>query len=268
MATDRTNKWIFESFIKEARDTPFSGWDFSYLIRTGRMAEAPLRWNYFNVVLPYLRKADTMLDMGTGGGEVLAGFQLLPPVTCATEQYHPNVAVARKRLEPLGVKVFEIEEEKEPPYNASLAFDDAFFDLVINRHEAYYPPELMRILKPGGTFITQQVGSLTNVPLVQFLLGKTIPVSNWNLKSAVDELKAAGFKIIQSQEDIKFYRYYDIGAIGYLLKAIPWTIEDFSVEKYRDKLWELHIRISEDGYFDTPQHRFLILARKYNDKYK
>ncbi|MHB8104838.1 MAG: class I SAM-dependent methyltransferase [Dehalococcoidales bacterium] len=231
------------------------------------MVEAPLRWNYYNVVLPHLKKAEKLLDMGTGGGEVLAGFAPLPPTTYVTEQYHPNGGVAKKRLEPLGVKVFEIEEEKEPPYNAHLPFENGFFDLVINRHEAYYPPEIMRILKPGGFFITQQVGNLTNLTLVQFFLGKTIPVKNWNLKSAIDEVQAAGFRVVKQLEDVQYYRYYDIGAIIYLLKAIPWTLGDFTqggftVEKYRDKLWELHVKISEDGFYDVPSHRFLIIAQK------
>ena len=167
---ERSLKRSFEAYLKQAEEASFSGWDFSYVYGTGRMTETPLRWNYYTEVMPYLRQAETMLDMGTGGGEMLARFQPLPPTTYATEQYHPNVAVAKKRLEPLGVKVFEIAEEKEPPFNRDLPFDDEFFDLVINRHEAYYPPELMRILKPGGSFITQQVGSLTNVNLVQFFL--------------------------------------------------------------------------------------------------
>lgn len=262
MTNPQTLKESFEFNIQQAEDVAFSGWDFSYIAKTGRMVEAPLQWNYFNIVLPYLRKAEKLLDMGTGGGEVLAEFAPLPPTTYVTEQYHPNVAVAKKRLEPLGVKVFEIEEEKEPPFNARLPFKDESFDLVINRHEAYYPPEVMRILKPGGIFITQQVGSLTNTTLVQFFLGKTLQVTNWNLKSAVDEVKAAGFKVVQQREDIRCYRYYDIGAVVYLLKAIPWTIPDFSVTKYRDKLWELHIKISEDGFYETPQHRFIIVAQK------
>jgi len=252
----------FEAYLEEAENAPFSGWDFSYITQTGRMVEAPLKWNYYNVVLPWLSKARTMLDMGTGGGEILSGFQPLPPKTYATEQYHPNVAVARKRLEPLGVRVIEIKEEKDPPFNANLPFDGEFFDLIINRHEAYYPPELMRILKPGGAFITQQVGSMTVLNLKHFLLGKSVNISNWNLKSAVDELKSAGFNIIRQQEDTQFYRFYDIGAIVYLLKAIPWFIEDFSEDKYKDRLWELHVRITEDGYYDMPQHRFLVVARK------
>ncbi len=267
MIDKETLKLQFEAYLEEAGKAAFSGWDFSFIYKSGRMAEAPLPWNYYTVVLPRLLKAGTLLDMGTGGGEVLSGFKSLPPVTYATEQYHPNVAVARARLEPLGVEVIEIEEEKEPPFNSKLPFSDGFFDLMINRHEAYYPPECFRILKPGGCFITQQVGSLTNVTMVQFFLGKTIPVSNWNLKSATDELKAAGFKIIRQQEDVQFYRFYDIGAIVYLLKTIPWTLgnftpEGFSIDKYRDSLWELHVRISEDGFYDSPRHRFLIVAQK------
>jgi SAM-dependent methyltransferase len=260
-------KESFESFLKEAEATPFSGWDFSFVYNTGRVVESPLKWNYHNVVLPLLLKADTMLDMGTSGGEVLSGFKSLPANTYATEQYHPNVAVARKRLGPLGVKVIEVEEEKKPPYNTKLPFEDGFLDLIINRHEAYYPPELYRVLRPGGCFITQQVGSLTNVTLVQFFLGKTIPVSNWNLKSAVDELKVAGFKILQQQEDIGFYRFYDIGAVAYMLKAIPWTLGDFtpggfSIDKYRERLWELHEKINNEGFYDATQHRFLVVAEK------
>ncbi|MNJ78400.1 hypothetical protein D3C77_761450 [compost metagenome] len=33
---------------------------------------------------------------------------------------------------------------------------------MINRHEAYSVQELNRILKPGGLFITQQVGGQNN----------------------------------------------------------------------------------------------------------
>ena len=158
---------MFETYLEQAINAPFSGWNFEYLIKTGRMIEAPVKWNYYNSVLPYLLKAGTMLDMGTGGGEVLARFQPLPPVTCATEQYRPNVAVAREKLEPLGVKVVQIDEKYQN--NEVLPFEDNMFDLIINRHESYYPQELIRILKSEGVFITQQVGSITLLNLNQFL---------------------------------------------------------------------------------------------------
>ncbi|UCB43180.1 MAG: class I SAM-dependent methyltransferase [Dehalococcoidales bacterium] len=253
---------MFETYLEQARNTPFTGWNFEYLTKTGRMVEAPVKWNYYNVVFPYLLRAEAMLDMGTGGGEILSGFVPLPPSTYATEQYKPNVTVARERLEPLGVKVFEIEEEKEPPFNTNLPFDDEFFDLIISRHEAYYPRELMRVLKPEGTFITQQVGSIGVINLKQFLTEKAETVSNWNLYSAVEELKSARFKILEQQEDIQFYRFYDVGAIAYFMKAIPWIIEDFRIDKYKDRFWELHLQIQEREFYDTPLHRFIIVAQK------
>jgi SAM-dependent methyltransferase len=259
-----TPEEMFETYLEQARNTPFTGWNFEYITRTGRMVEAPLKWNYYNMVLPYLLRAEIMLDMGTGGGEVLSRFQSLPTNTYATEQYKPNVAVARERLEPLGVKVFEIEEEKEPPFNANLPFADEYFDLIINRHEAYYPKELMRILKPEGMFVTQQVGSISVLNLKQFLTEKTEAVSNWNLNSAVEELRSTGFQIPEQQEDIQFYRFYDIGAVVYLLKSIPWIIEDFTIDKYQDRLWELHVQIQENGFYDTPLHRFIVVAQKEN----
>ena len=252
---------MFEIYLEQARNTPFTGWNFEYLTKTGRMVEAPVKWNYYNIVLPYLLRAETMLDMGTGGGELLSRFQPLPPYTYATEQYLSNVPVAKARLEPLGAKVVEIDGQKYP-YNESLPFDDEFFDLIINRHEAYYPRELMRLLKHGGLFITQQVGSRTVVNLKQFLTEKDEAVSNWNLKYAVGELNSAGFGIIEQQEDIQFERFYDVGAVAYFMKAIPWIIEDFTIEKYKDRLWELHIRIDEEGFYDAPMHRFVIVAQK------
>ncbi|HEY33548.1 MAG TPA: class I SAM-dependent methyltransferase [Dehalococcoidia bacterium] len=252
---------MFETYLEEARNVPFIGWNFEYLTKTGRMVEAPVKWNYYNIVLPYLLKAETMLDMGTGGGEVLSRFPSLPQNTFATEQYKPNVAVARERLEPLGVKVFEIQEE-EPPFNSNLPFDNKFFDLIINRHEAYYPGELMRILKSEGIFITQQVGSINALSLRQFLTDKDETTANWNLQSAVEELKSAGFNILEQQEDIQFYRFYDVGAVAYFMKAIPWIIGDFTIDKYKGRLWELHIQIQENGFYDTPLHRFIVVAQK------
>ena len=250
---------MFDTYLKQAEEVSFSGWNFEYLTQTGRMQETPLPWNYYNVVLPFLREAGTMLDMGTGGGEVLSRFQPLPSVTYGTEQYKPNVVVARDKLEKLGVKVFEIEEETEPPFNATLPFNDDFFDLVTSRHEGYYPPELMRVIKPGGTFITQQVGQgLWNV---KTLLGGMEPKdSGWNLVFLREELEASGFRIIEAREAVQTIRFFDIGAVAYWLKAIPWIVEGFDIEGYREKLKELHLLIEKNGYYDCTHDIFLLVA--------
>ena len=51
-----------------------------------------------------------------------------------------------------------------------LPFHNDEFDIVINRHGNYVPAELHRILKPGGIFITEQVGEDNERDLVELLL--------------------------------------------------------------------------------------------------
>ena len=54
----------------EAEETlAFEGWDFSHL--KGRWDSPEPTWNYKEIIKTHLRDSDTLLDMGTGGGEFL-----------------------------------------------------------------------------------------------------------------------------------------------------------------------------------------------------
>jgi hypothetical protein len=53
-----------------------------------------------------------------------------------------------------------------------------------------------------------------------------------------------------------------VGAIVYQLKAVPWQIPDFSVERYLDRLKAIHTKIQRDGYVDVLEHRFFIITEK------
>lgn len=257
----------FYNYLVAEYNTPFAGWDMSYLKDRRIDLHAEPRWDYTATVLAAMHGIETMLDMGTGGGERLASLsevQPLPFHTYATEGYAPNIAVARQRLEPLGVTVVAIDDD------AHLPFADEQFDLIINRHASYDLHEVLRILKPGQRFITQQVGDQTNRKLHE--LSGYEPKDTfypgaeqkrvWNLAYAVRELQDAGWQIIEQEEEFYPTRYYDVGAIVYYLKAIPWEIPDFSVEKYFDKLVEIDELIERDGYVDVLFHQFFIVGQK------
>ncbi|NWG17457.1 MAG: class I SAM-dependent methyltransferase [Chloroflexi bacterium] len=251
-----TDDPLFQFLIDEA-GKPFSGWDFSYIEGTGRISHAPLAWSYVSIILPKVRRAGSLLDMGTGGGELLSMLQPLPRHTCATEGYEPNIPIARRRLGPLGVQVYALTEEDRLP------LPDATFDLVINRHESYAPEEVLRVLKPGGEFVTQQVGGSDMLDFNRLLGAEPdFGYSHWTLDFARKQLETAGFEIIEARQDFPITRIFDVGAVVYYLKAIPWQIEDFSVEKYFDKLAELHQTIQRQGYVDVRSDRFLLAARK------
>ncbi len=249
------NKELFDYLISEINEK-FKGWDFSYLKSTGRMQEFPLSWNYRNKVMMEMHKMSSLLDMGTGGGEFLSTLNPLPKYTCATEGYKPNVSVARNRLGPLGVKVYEVQNDEYLP------FKDETFKLIINKHESYSPKEVRRILRDEGIFITQQVGGLNDREINELLGVPKFEFFNWNLESAVTELQEIGFKISEQKEDLVKTRFYDIGAIVYYLKAIPWQVPDFTIEKYFDRLTEVYNRIEKEGYIDFTCHRFFIVAIK------
>jgi SAM-dependent methyltransferase len=248
---------LFNFLISEAQ-AHFSGWDFSYI--EGREDQAPLRWSYISEALLRVRKSQAVLDMDTGGGEMFARFAPFPAVACATEAYAPNVPIARERLTPLGVRVVALDED-EP---RQLPFDSDSFDLILNRHGYYWEPELYRLLKPGGIFLTQQVGDRNDIGIRELLGAPDAEVNiEWaDLAEAAANLQAADFQIIKQLEDIYPQRFYDVGAIVYQLKAIPWQIPDFSVERYFDRLKAIHEKIQRDGFVDVLEHRFLIIAGK------
>ncbi|NBE95548.1 class I SAM-dependent methyltransferase [Nonomuraea sp. KC401] len=103
-----------------------------------------LPWDYAGMVRERLPGTASLLDLGTGGGELLASLAPLPPRTVATEGHPPNVPVARRRLEPLGVEVVAAGGE------GTLPLPTGAFELIVDRHEAYDPHEVRRLLAPGG----------------------------------------------------------------------------------------------------------------------
>lgn len=253
------NRSELRSFLESEAQKPFTGWDFSYL--HNRIVTAPLEWSYPSLVLQRLRGArppKSLLDMGTGGGEFFSTLHPFPPFTCATEAYPPNIPIARARLEPLGVQVFGIDED-----DPALPFADQQFELIINRHEYYSPQEVARILIPGGTFITQQVGEQNDRDLVEMLGATPEPLDfAWNAAAAAGPLEQAGLVIERSQECFAATRIFDAGAVAYYFKAVPWEIPDFIVDAYFEALAAMHDRIEAEGYIETCLHRFLIVARK------
>jgi SAM-dependent methyltransferase len=160
------------------------------------------------------------------------------------------------------MKVIGICKSPTPPYYANLPFEDHYFDLIINRHSAYTPRELARILKTGGLYITQQVGTLTGSNL-KFLLsgGRERRLNDWNLKSASTELQNLGFKIEFSMENLGYIRFYDIGAVTYYLMSVPWMLPGFNVEDYRQPLQYLHQQITQRGFYDMLFESFIIRAQ-------
>lgn len=251
MATERE---LLLSTWRAKFEQPVAGWDFSEL--DGRYVEQQPPWSYDDLARDVLSGATSALDMGTGGGEVLGRLlDVLPPDTVATEGWPPNVPVARAALEPHGIEVVEYDVERD----ARMPFDEGRFDLVLNRHEAYDPVEVHRVLRPGGRFLTQQVDG-RDFEETQQLFGHHSAYPDITLANLRAQAESAGLVVEQAREWRGQARFADVATLVRYFAFVPWEVpDDFSVDRYADELLALH-RTARPLTFT--QRRFYLLARK------
>ncbi|MGW4063674.1 methyltransferase domain-containing protein [Amycolatopsis sp. NPDC004747] len=245
---------VFDDLVAEAAAVSVDGWDFSWL--DGRATEARPSWGYQRLLGARLAVAETALDLETGGGEVLDGCPTLPPRTVATESWPPNVAKASARLRPRGVTVVSTSD---------LPFAGGVFDLVSSRHPVTTDwAGIARVLRPGGTYFSQQVGPASVFELVEFFLGPQPPEArdSRHPDHAVKAAEQAGLEVTDLRSESLRTEFFDIGAVVYFLRKVIWMVPGFTVGQYRDKLRELHEKIEHDGPFVAHTTRFLIEARK------
>ena len=232
------------------------GWDFSH-INDRYSEEDDLPWDYRKEVLSHLGEDARLLDQDTGGGEFLLSLGHPHRLTAATEGYPPNVELCRETLSPLGIDFRAADATGAMPYG-----DDSF-EMVINRHGSYNVPELRRILRPGGKFVTQQVGEQNDRELVELLLpGTPLPYPGWDLAHCTAELESAGFRILKAKEAFRPIVFTDVGALVWFARIIEWEFPGFSVDGCLEQLKEAQRLINTTGRIEGRIHRFLITAEK------
>jgi SAM-dependent methyltransferase len=240
----------YDELVGEASGAPITGWEFAWM--DGRADGWEPSWSYAALARPLVRRAGSLLDLDTGGGEMLAEFAPLPPHTVAVESWAPNVPVARDRLTPFGVTV-----------RTELPAGQQEFDLVLSRHGRLPAEDIARLLRPGGTLLSQQVGS-DDLADLNAALGAPAPHPRvWTAEAAVRELEAAGLTVTDVREEHPTATFHDIGAVVFQLRAVPWQIRDFTPQRYDRALRRLHAQIRTHGHFTVTAHRFLVEARAH-----
>ena len=252
---EQNTKALIESWEREEQE-PFTGWDFSYL--KGRMVEEQEPWSYPARASELMRGAKSVLDIDTGGGELMLSLRShWPEKVVVTEDYPPNVQLAGERFTPLGVPVFGVPSGDFDP----LPFADGEFDLVINRHGGFNAREVARITAPGGTFLTQQIHGMWGYDL-QALFDAKPQWPDATPAKYVPLLEAAGMTIVDLREWEGKFTFSDVGAIVYYLKAVPWEVPGFSVRTHVPQLLDLQRRIDQGEELAFWAGKYLIEARK------
>lgn len=243
-------------WLEEERIAYIQGWDFSHL--TGRYTVGEdLPWDYRGAILDYLKLEYQIMDMDTGGGEFLLSLGHSHENTAATEGYPPNVELCRETLLPLGVD-FRVADGGGP-----LPFESGRFDLILNRHGDYCAEEVWRCLRPGGVFLTEQVGADNDRELVELLLpGTEKPFPHNTLTKQREVFERQGFTILRAEEAFRPIRFFDVGALVWFARVLPWEFPGFSVERCFERLLMAQRQLEERGEITGTIHRFLLIAKK------
>ena len=249
-------KALYAAWKAEEDAAHIHGWDFSHI--HGRYEEENnLPWDYEAVVRSHLSPQKRILDDDTGGGEFLLSLHHPHAMTAATEGYPPNVTLCERTLRPLGIDFRPCDDASRVP------FADASFDLILNRHGDFCAAELHRLLRPGGLFITEQVGSENDRDLVERVLpGTPKPFPQQTLAVQRAAFEAAGFSVLRGEEVFRPIVFTDVGAFVWFARIIEWEFPGFSVDSCFDRLLAMQRQLEQEGRIEGTIHRFLLVAQR------
>ncbi len=232
------------------------GWDYT----TVRDRRDPVPWDYVAVVRQYLRPGDCVLDCGTGGGERFLsmseayrlGIGLDPePAMLATAQANGVSAGARH--------VCWIRGRGE-----ELPLADNSVDAVLNRHANVAPEEALRVLRPGGLLIMQEVGT-RNLQAICSTFGCG-PGGQYDhdpegtIYRLADTFRSLGATILAVAEYYVPYTLLDVASLLFLLRGVG-IPDDYDLERHWPQVLEIIARCGTDDGIVTNEHRELLIVR-------
>ncbi|UJH69597.1 class I SAM-dependent methyltransferase [Ornithinimicrobium sp. INDO-MA30-4] len=250
---------MIEAWVRAHQQGQMVGWDFSRL--GDRMQSNTPPWDFEGECAQALSAASQVLDMGTGGGERLMalldrteGGQVKPHIT-ATEGWAPICRVLGRRSVHWAPRWWLMD----PDVAARLPFADDTFDLIMNRHEAYDPAEVCRVLSPGGLFLTQQVDGRDAQELREWFGGETAYPD-----SVLEQHRAralgAGLVIDAADDWSGSMVFDDVQTLVEYMALVPWDVPDFHVRDHEKTLTGLELARP----IAVTQRRFRLTARKPN----
>jgi len=205
---------------------------------------------------------ETVLDIGTAEGNrfltLLGRMQRGIGIDVSPEM----IAIAQAKVQKEAIQDFQfiVMDSK------ILSFPDATFDWVIARHAPVVMAEVLRVLKPGGVFITQQVHE-TDKRNLQRAFGRGqgwgTPAGTLLHRYRTEARRHGAVSTKWAIHNAPSY-FADKETLVRFLRATP-TIPEFGKHAGDEGILENFIqRFQEPGGIRTNTSRFLLEVRKAN----
>ena len=225
------------------------GWDFS----TMHTLREPVPWDYLTVVRKYLRPTDSVVDLGTGGGERLLELQSDVSELLGIDPDGEMIGRARRLAAKERLSNVRFEVGTGTNLNRE-------FDVVLNRHAPFNPEMVKELLVDDGYFVTQQVGhrNMANVRVAfQLEAEDAAPVS-------VQQFLDVGLDVERFEEYNVSYTILDVESLVFWLQALDVAHSDFvgfNAERDTEAINRLLDSSLTSQGVETNEHRFLLVAR-------
>jgi SAM-dependent methyltransferase len=248
---------VLKSYSQQALDQLLAGtrtrrgWDFSGM----NVLRQPVPWEYRDVVLRYLRPSDVVLDIGTGGGETLGDLARSFGHGLGIDA-DPEMVLLASRNRAAGNLDFRVCSER-------LELVPETFDVIIDRQAPFDLSAVAAHLKPGGYFITQQVGE-RNMACVKAALGLSVS------RPAIQRqaIAASGLQPLAFMEYDVEYAVCDIESLVFWLNALDPGHADVDGQSALAGATILNRvlagNVDERG-FVTNEHRYLAVAQRLRE---
>lgn len=240
------------------------GWDFSFM----KDERDPVPWDYESVVRQFLRPDDWVLDIGTGGGERLRSLADAYGSAVGID-IDPDMIEVAMEATPMALRhriSFEVMAAE------SLRFEPASFAVVLNRHAPFEVGQVVRVLRPGGYFITQQVGR-RNMQAVFEAFGWESSGAFWDeyrrlrgkgasgVEHVIAEFHEAGCTVVAcGSYDVSYY-VEDVASFLYGLQSVPLP-EPFDFDRHESIVQALIDQNQTERGIVSNEHRDLLIVKK------
>ena len=136
--------------------------------------------------------------------------------------------------------------------------------LVLNSHEDLSPPDVARVLRPGGRVLTQQVGRNEWQQIAQFFPRTSKEGRPDRFHTYQAGFEGAGLTVIFARSHDTPVSYSSLGDVVYMFAAVmpQWRSHEFDLERDLDALLALERDLSGEKSIVLTESRFVIEAVK------